>query len=377
MLKHLAAVVALLATTAALSSCGGPAAGAIRVSLESPTRVVVTGFSRDELASLAATRRESGAWAPVLRVSVQGQPDAIAGRYSTGDGVLAFTPAFALELGRHYDAIVDLTGTSVQRTPLVTRVDLSLPADDRAPTTRVLAVEPAAEAWPANTLRAYVYFSAPMDGSSGVSHITLRDDRGQIVEHAFLTVEAEFWTADRTRYTVFFDPGRVKQGIRPNRELGRPLRAGVVYRIEIDPAWKDAAGRPLVEGFQRTLHATSAIERPLALADWQVSAPAARSTSPLTVTFPWGMDRPLLERALTVVDAGGASIPGSAALDATGKLWTFTPASPWSGGTYQLKALPVLEDPSGNQIGKAFEVDMNAPQPVIAPTAYTRAFVIR
>ena len=36
--------------------------------------------------------------------------------------------------------------------------------------------------------------------------------------------------------------------------------------------------------------------------------------------------------------------------------WTFAPADPWRAGSYRLLALDILEDPAGNQIGRAFEV---------------------
>jgi hypothetical protein len=37
-------------------------------------------------------------------------------------------------------------------------------------------------------------------------------------------------------------------------------------------------------------------------------------------------------------------------------VWHFEPARPWSAGTYQLVALGILEDPSGNRIGRPFEL---------------------
>lgn len=377
MLKHLTAVVALIATTAVVSSCGGPAAGPLVITLESASRVVVTGLSGDEAAALARSRPDAASWSTVVRVSVLGQPAPIAGSYTVDHGTVVFRPAFPLEPGRRYEATVDLAGTPVQRTPAIVRVDLALPANDLTPTTRVISVEPLADTWPANTLRAYVYFSAPMDGTSGVSHITLRDRDGSVVDHAFLTVEAEFWNAERTRYTVFFDPGRVKQGIRPNRELGRPLVPGRTYTLEIDAAWHDAVGRPLVETYQRRVEVSAPVERAIALSEWSLRVPAAGTLDAMTVTFPWGMDRPLIERTVSVAGPSGTVVDGRGELDATGLVWTFVPTRPWSAGAHQLRAQPVLEDPSGNQIGKAFEVSMNAPAPVIPASAYLRAFVIR
>ena len=45
--------------------------------------------------------------------------------------------------------------------------------------------------------------------------------------------------------------------------------------------------------------------------------------------------------------------------------WTFTPAADWTAGEYVLAALPILEDPSGNQVGRAFEVDMKKTAPAV------------
>ena len=44
-------------------------------------------------------------------------------------------------------------------------------------------------------------------------------------------------------------------------------------------------------------------------------------------------------------------------------------------GTYQLVALSVLEDPSGNRIGRAFEIEP-PPTAVPAPERVTRTFTV-
>ena len=66
---------------------------------------------------------------------------------------------------------------------------------------------------------------------------------------AFLPLESDFWNADHTRYTVFFDPGRVKRGILPNRDMGRALVAGRQYTLEVNADWPDAQGRRSVGTF--------------------------------------------------------------------------------------------------------------------------------
>ena len=59
----------------------------------------------------------------------------------------------------------------------------------------------------------------------GLDYVHLLDDKGKEVKDPFLPLDAEFWNDDRTRYTVFFDPGRQKRGIAPDRRHG-PIADG-------------------------------------------------------------------------------------------------------------------------------------------------------
>ena len=85
---------------------------------------------------------------------------------------------------------------------------------------------PTADVVPENQLRLYIHFSAPMGLKGGLDYIHLLDDAGNEVKDPFLPLDTEFWNDDRTRYTVFFDPGRQKRGIAPIAEMGRSLTAG-------------------------------------------------------------------------------------------------------------------------------------------------------
>ena len=126
---------------------------------------------------------------------------------------------------------------------------------------------------PENLLRLYIEFSAPMGLAGGLPYIRLQDAKGREVIDPFVPLDQPLWNAARTRYTLLFDPGRVKRGILPNSRMGRPLRAGRTYTLEIDAAWPDAQGRPLAEPFRRTLRAGRAILEPLDPSRWQLDAP--------------------------------------------------------------------------------------------------------
>jgi hypothetical protein len=122
---------------------------------------------------------------------------------------------------------------------------------------------------PENLLRVYLEFSAPMGGAPRILD------------------------PDCTRYTLFFDPGRVKRKALPNRQSGRPLRA-VRRSITASCPGHSASSR----------------------------GAAKRST---------GTRRRADRRSV------------------------FTPIAPWARGEYNLVAQPFLEDSQGNRIGRAFE----------------------
>ena len=103
---------------------------------------------------------------------------------------------------------------------------VALPRPDVEPTTVVDRVFPSGDRVPENQLKLYLHFSAPMSHVDGLEYLSLRDARGRTVDVPFLPLGTEFWDPDHLRYTVFFDPGRVKQGLELNERLGRPLQEG-------------------------------------------------------------------------------------------------------------------------------------------------------
>ncbi len=197
-----------------------------------------------------------------------------------------------------------------------------------------------------------------MSRANALGFVRLVDDAGRDVPEALLEVDVDLWNDDHTRHTVFFDPGRVKRGVRPNVELGRALRAGRRYAILVDAAWRDANGHPLVSSFRHELVAGPAVEAALDLASWRIAAPAANTRDPLVVRFPWPLDDGLLQRAVGVARAGGAPLEGAIQVEAAETSWRFVPALPWRPGAHELIVLTLLEDPSGNKVGQPFEIEM-------------------
>jgi hypothetical protein len=319
--------------------------------------VEVEGLSGSALRALAA-ERSADEWSRVLRLTVADDAPPMLGTVVVADSALRFTPQFPFDPGRQYRVRFDgaaVSGWDGGEVRLV-EATVGLPAVATEPTTVVSHVYPSGDVVPANMLRMYVEFSAPMGRKSGVEYLHLLDHEGREIAGAVLPLDYEFWSPDHRRFTVFFDPGRVKKGILPNQQMGRPLEAGQTVTLVVDAAWRDANGLPLKEGYRRQFRVRAADERPLNEETWNVQAPAGGSRAPLVVTFPEPLDRGLLMRALSVTRDGHA-LEGDIAIEQAETRWTFTPKEQWRSGAYALQALDVLEDLAGNQIGRAFEVD--------------------
>jgi len=54
-------------------------------------------------------------------------------------------------------------------------------------------------------------------------------------------------------------------------------------------------------------------------------------------------------------------VTGEIRVDAAETRWSFVPAEPWARGVHDLVVLTLLEDPSGNKVGRAFEADAFQP----------------
>jgi hypothetical protein len=326
--------------------------------------VEVSGLTPAALDALRSQPAHSSSWEAFGRVEVlpagsdqlrAGLP-AVAGAYAVSGTVVRFTPSFPFDPGVRYRVAIDTArlpgGSSGVTTGIVGRPAEVITAA-RAMVTRVA---PGGDVLPENVLRLYLHFSAPMGRRGGGGHVRLLDQDGREVVDPFLPLEAELWNDDHTRYTLFFDPGRVKTGIRPNDEMGRAIVNGHRYTLVVDPDWRDAHGRPLSAPFRHEFRAGPAIEAALDPERWTVSPPRGGSRDPLVVSFPHALDQGLLARALAVENEAGIATPGTPGVDAHETRWRFVPDAPWQPGRYRLVVLGILEDPSGNRIGRAFEI---------------------
>lgn len=321
------------------------------------------------LAAASLTAAELRFEAPLFRVSgwtPERQPDdwtrlfaiyagegdlpPMLGSYRVAGGGVIFEPRFPLRAGVRYRAV--FRGV----TPEITAV-FELPATHHAPSTSVEHVYPSADLLPGNQLKFYLCFSAPMQRGEAWRRVHLYDAAGKQVELPFLELQQELWDADYRRLTVLFDPGRIKRGLLPLQEAGPAIEEGKRYTLEIDAAWRDAAGVTMAEGFRKSFGVTAADRTPPDPAQWRVGAPPASTTAPLTLDFPKPMDYALLLHLIEIADGAGRLVGGEVTVERNETRWTFTPREPWKAGDYQVLIDTALEDLAGNRIGRPFDVD--------------------
>src|SRR5580704_12511958 len=237
-------------------------------------------------------------WSSIFRVySGSGDVPALLGTYAVEGGSLVFHPRFPLVAGVQHRAVFQgPKGKLVEAT-------FDGPPQETISTTRVLHVYPSADVLPSNTLKLYIYFSAPMSQGEAWQRIHLLDENGKPLQFEFVEIQQELWDPQNTRLTVLFDPGRIKRGVLPEMQLGPPLVEGKHYTLVIDREWKDARGVPLQQGFRKAFRGGPADRTPPDPKSWRVSAPKAATSEALVVSFPKPMDYALLQRLFRVSDA--------------------------------------------------------------------------
>ncbi len=300
------------------------------------------------------------------------------GTYRVVGDAIRFQPRFPLEPGVRYRAefhparlaeatrLLDRSAAGSPPNPSSPpgdpqTADFSFAQPSAGPATTVTAVYPSRVVLPENLLRFYIHFSAPMSRGEAYGHIRLLDSAGKAVDAPFLELDEELWSGDGRRFTLLFDPGRIKRGLKPREEVGPVLESGRSYELVIDPGWTDATGRPLASGFRKAFRAGPADETSPDPKTWTVRPPAPGSRDALEVRLPDPLDRALLDRLIAVRDGSDRQVEGTVAVGDEETAWRFTPSAPWKPGNYRLLIGTDLEDPAGNSVARPFEVDIVHP----------------
>jgi hypothetical protein len=330
----------------------------------SPPAVEVTGLPARALREIEKAALSPGAWSALFVVNAE-QPEArspdalppMAGTWRVAAGGIRFEPRFPFSPAVRYRAEFSparLPGGAPDAPPVVSYFALRAPAAAR---TTVTQVYPSGDVLPENQLKFYLQFSGPMSGGGIYEHITLRDASGADLDKPFLELDEELWDPTMTRLTVLIDPGRIKREVKPHGDIGPVFHPGRSYTLTVRPGWRDAAGQPLQAGFSKTYRIAGADRTPPDTARWQLRSPRSATRDPLVVEFDEPMDSALALRMITVAAPGGP-LGGEASLERGEQRWKFVPAQPWRSGPHRLLVVTTIEDLAGNNIGKAFDLEI-------------------
>jgi hypothetical protein len=337
--------------------------------------VEVGPLSESALQKLRQAKPSAAEFAEILVVYADtdddtGLPIPMLGTYAAGAGCIRFTPRFPWSPGLTYHAkfnhrlFVSRYGTGPGDRPIeesYLQLSFSI-ARATGPATVVAAVYPSSDRLPENLLRVYIHFSAPMSLGNAYRNIHLLDESGSEVPKPFLVLDQEMWDRAYQRFTLLFDPGRIKRGLRSNMDLGPPLRIGGKYQLVIDAAWPDGTGAPLASSYRKDFTVGPAQRTSPDYHRWQVVPPAEGTTEPLRVMLTEALDHALLQRMITVHDAKGIRLEGTIEIGAKEMEWRFIPGNPWKPGGYEIKVDTALEDLAGNSLARVFDADLSEPR---------------
>ncbi len=333
----------------------------------------VRGLDREFLVSPDSSATD---WNAVFQVRVDGGaesslPDAadpsreglpsVLGSSRLEGGILRFEPTFPLEPGLRYRARLRPgpwagRGARDEHGPAIEEV-FALAPRSLEPKTSVERVYPTANVLPENQLKFYIHFSGPMRRGQAYEKVRLLDASGREVEAPFLELGEELWDPSGTRFTLFFDPGRIKRGVKPREELGPPLETGKTYALVIDRTWLDAGGAPLVKDFRKEFRAGAPDHESPDPRGWTITPPASGTTAPLAATFPEPLDHALLLRLLRIRGPDGEIVGGEVLTGLGEREWRLQPEAAWKAGRHELLVETTLEDLAGNSVGRPFEID--------------------
>lgn len=217
-------------------------------------------------------------------------------------------------------------------------------------------VEPAVSVVPANHLKFYLHFPAPMERGDVFRHLRIVEvspDGTELGEAPEPFREVELWDESFTRMTLWLHPGRQKPGVNLNVEIGPILEEGKHYRLEISGAWRDESGVPTGETVQHPFRAGPPDETRPDPTTWKIEvrkgfvrAETGESLDPES----------LRKRVSLKRDGAETSRDAKIAGDATGfSIHTGNPLPP---GAWSLVIDPRLEDLAGNSIARPFNRDL-------------------
>lgn len=272
----------------------------------------------------------------------------ILGSFSEDTEHIAFTPVLPFSKGNTFG--VAYKGTQIAIFKVGNETAIEVP--------ELEVIYPRNDTVPVNILKMYMVFSDPMQYvGNPLDFIRVFDETENVEVHPFLGLVAELWNKDHTRLTLWFDPGRIKTDLIPNKEKGLPLKEDHTYTITIDKNWKSATGISLAQSHSKTIHVIGKDVTSPRPETWSIKTPRKNTKEPLKINFHEALDAILALESIKLFK-GNTALPGSLILSNTDNAVVFQPSHPWKVGDYRILVNPILEDLAGNNLQHLFDSDL-------------------
>ena len=242
--------------------------------------------------------------------------------------------------------------------------------------TEIISVHPTIDTLPENALKLYITFSKPMQEGNALKNITVIKNNTDTITSTFLDLDQELWNKERTILTLWFDPGRVKRDLQPNKRLGAPLQNGSSYKMIISKEWRDEHGLGLRSDFQKKFIAGKRDNASSNTGAWIIKPVRSNTKESLTVLLDEPLDYILLKNAIRITDDKGNIMQGNFEPTMKETVLTFTPNEAWKPGDYIMEIESRLEDLAGNNLNRPFDKDILIPDVKEQKNIYTKKFRI-
>ena len=299
-------------------------------------------------------------WASFFSVKTAGGNRSVLGRYRVVKNRVAYTPRFLPDtkipylISFNHNALAELLSLpKLKKADSVVIDSVQYFQLQSAPVSEVQWTYPHINVLPENTLRMYIYFTAPMSFDNPLDYIDLYDQQGKVIENAFVEVPEGLWNQERTRLTLLFHPGRVKQEVGPNRIEGSILEEGKLFELRVSGRWNDANGSPLNSDYSKKFFVTKAKRQRLRKKDWVIES-ICKDECVLRLSTGDIPDIELFKKMVQIQDENAESLDFEYIAEANGSFILRSDALK-KGSTLTMGINPKMEDISGNTFLNAFD----------------------
>jgi hypothetical protein len=283
-------------------------------------------------------------------VRLKGSENPVLGKFFEENGSLVFRPIVPFSWDQEYEIYKkdQFYLEFIVRTP------------EKVIRPKLLGIYPKLDTVPENLLKMYFEFDSPMQQSrSSLDFIKVFNLTKKEEVAIFLPLENELWNLEKTRLTLWLDPGRIKKDLIPNQEKGIPIEAGNQYELIVERHFSGGTyGADLGKSYTKRFYVSQRDRQRSNVNQWKLTIPKSNSKEGLGIEFDEFLDVILANESIAIVDENKQEISGDFLTSKKGSNTLFVPSNPWEKGSYRLIIDSKLEDLAGNNLNRLFDEDL-------------------